>query len=140
MLVGSQQCSLRPRPCSPFAATSRSHPQTAFWGLKTGAATVIRCDTVAPDPGALVTSTEDLEAATLLLKAGARVNAANDYGVTPLSLAARNGNAAMLALLIKGGAEPNLALPSGESPLMTASRTGTVEAMDVLIAHGADVN
>src|SRR3990172_8138887 len=39
---------------------------------------------------------DDLEAAELLMAAGAQVNAANDYGVTPLSLACTNTNAAMV--------------------------------------------
>ena len=38
---------------------------------------------------------DDLEAADLLLSAGANVNAKNDYAVTPLSLAATNGSANM---------------------------------------------
>src|SRR5688500_13472001 len=39
---------------------------------------------------------DDLETAELLIRAGADVNAANDYGVMPLSLACTNGNAAMV--------------------------------------------
>lgn len=38
---------------------------------------------------------DDLETADLLLRAGARVNVANDYGVTPLSLACTNRSAAL---------------------------------------------
>src|SRR4051812_11464719 len=34
----------------------------------------------------------DMEAVELLLAAGAKVNAKNDYGVTPLSLACENAN------------------------------------------------
>ena len=43
----------------------------------------------------------------LLLKAGANANAANRYGMTPLSLAAINGNAAMLEALLAAGADAN---------------------------------
>src|SRR5215471_17700967 len=42
---------------------------------------------------------DDLTTAQLLLRAGAKPNAANRYGVTPISLAAVNGNAAMIAAL-----------------------------------------
>src|SRR6266446_3513209 len=38
----------------------------------------------------------DVDLATLLIRAGANVNAANDLGVTPLSLACGNGSAAMV--------------------------------------------
>ena len=44
---------------------------------------------------------DDLETAELLVRAGANVKAANRYGVTPLSLACTNGNAAMVELLLK---------------------------------------
>src|SRR5580765_1965279 len=50
---------------------------------------------------------DDLEIARLLVRAGANVKAANRYGVTPLSLACTNGNAAMIEMLLKGGADPN---------------------------------
>ena len=42
---------------------------------------------------------DDLETADLLVRAGAHVNAANELGVTPLSLACGNANAAMVARL-----------------------------------------
>jgi uncharacterized protein len=76
----------------------------------------------------------------LLLRSGANAKAANRYGVTPLSLAAINGNPALVDLLIKAGADPNAALPDGETILMTAARTGNSEIVKALIAHGADVN
>ena len=44
---------------------------------------------------------DDLDLSTRLLQAGASVKAANRYGVTPLSLAAVNGNAAIAALLLE---------------------------------------
>jgi uncharacterized protein len=82
---------------------------------------------------------DDLETARLLLEAGATTNAANRYGVTPLSLACTNGNAAMIELLLNAKANPNAALPEGETPLMTATRTGKADALKVLLTHGAQV-
>lgn len=88
----------------------------------------------------VATDLDDLELATLLVRAGANVKAANRYGVTPIYSAAVHGNAAMLRLLLDAGADANAPLPEGETPLMTASRTGKVDAMRVLLTHGADVN
>jgi ankyrin repeat protein len=81
-----------------------------------------------------------VDLADMLLKAGARPDMANDYGVTPLTLAAANGNAPIIVQLIEGGAKPNTALPTGETALMTAAHTGRIEAVRALINHGADVN
>jgi ankyrin repeat protein len=83
---------------------------------------------------------DDLPAATALLKAGADANAANRYGVTPLSLACTNGDGAMVSQLLKAGANPNATLPGGETPLMTAARTGRLGAVQVLLAASADVH
>ena len=44
---------------------------------------------------------DDLETADLLIRAGANASAANREGVTPMQLAAINGNAAMIEKLIK---------------------------------------
>ena len=43
---------------------------------------------------------DDAETAGLLVRAGANVNAANRYGVPPLSLACTNGNADIVKLLL----------------------------------------
>jgi ankyrin repeat protein len=76
----------------------------------------------------------------LLLKAGARAGTANRYGVSPLSLAATNGDAATIETLLAAGADANTASPDGETTLMTAARTGAAAAVKVLLAHGAKVN
>src|SRR5215469_7298679 len=52
---------------------------------------------------------DDRELAEVLLKAGARVNATTDEGITPLLLASVNANSSMLDLLLRAGADPNLA-------------------------------
>src|SRR4029078_3715617 len=72
--------------------------------------------------------------------AGAGAGAQNRYGVTPLHLAAINGNAAMLERLIKAGAEPNMAGADGETPLMTVARGGHVDAAEALLKHGAEID
>ena len=74
-----------------------------------------------------------------MLAAGADAGAANDYGATPVWLAATNGNAAIVAALLDAGAEPNAALESGETVLMAAARTGTPAAIAALLDAGADI-
>jgi ankyrin repeat protein len=83
---------------------------------------------------------DDLETSDLLIRAGADVKAATRYGVTPLSLACANGNAALIETLLKAGADPNTALPEGETALMTVAATGNVAAVKALLTYGADVN
>jgi ankyrin repeat protein len=84
---------------------------------------------------------DDLETADLLIGAGANVNAANDYGVTPLFLACTNASAGMIAKLLKAGANPNASLFwTGETVLMTCARTGSATAVKLLLDGGANVN
>ncbi len=76
----------------------------------------------------------DLDAAQRLLHAGANPDAANRYGVTPLSLAAEDASAPMVQALLQAGAHAT------GSILMTAARTGNAEIVRMLIARGADAN
>ena len=82
---------------------------------------------------------DDVEVADLLIDAGARVNAANDYGVVPLLLAATNGSTAMVARLLSAGADPNAGDENGATPLMFAARTGRIEVAEALLDRGAGV-
>ena len=83
---------------------------------------------------------DDLAAADLLIRSGARANVANELGATPLHLACTNRSAAMIERLLAAGADPNAALLSGETVLMTCARTGAARAVKALVARGADVN
>jgi uncharacterized protein len=83
---------------------------------------------------------DDLTAADLLLRAGARPNVANDLAVTPLHLACTNRSAAMVRRLLTAGANPNATLLRGETVLMECARTGNAEAVAALLKAGARVN
>ncbi len=76
----------------------------------------------------------------MLIRAGAKVNAASRYGMTPIILAAQNGDPVVLAALLKAGANPNSALPEGQTALMTAARTGNVDSIRLLAETGAKVD
>jgi ankyrin len=84
---------------------------------------------------------DDREMTDLLIRGGARVTARTREGVTPLQLAAINGNSTIVDRLIKAGADPNGALtPAGDTALMMAARTGKTDAVRVLVEAGANVN
>jgi ankyrin repeat protein len=75
-----------------------------------------------------------------LIAAGADVNAANEYGSTPLSEAAIVGSAPIIKALLDAGADPKRLSAEGETALMVVARTGNVEAARLLLAAGADIN
>jgi len=84
---------------------------------------------------------DDLNTTNLLIGAGAKLNAANDNGVTPLWLACYNGSGIMVERLLEAGADPNASsLPAGETALLRCAGTGSLDAVKSLLAHGADVN
>jgi uncharacterized protein len=82
----------------------------------------------------------DVKAVEALIKRGADVKAVTRYGVTPIGIAAMNGNVTLLRRLIDAGADPNSATPGGETALMTAARVGNIEAVTLLLDRGANVN
>jgi ankyrin repeat protein len=83
---------------------------------------------------------DDEQMVRLLLRGGASAIAANRYGVTPLALAANNGNAGVIRALLEAGADANTTLAEGETVLMRAARSGSVPAIQALLEHGAQVN
>ena len=83
---------------------------------------------------------DDVETADLLIRAGARLDAFNDYGVAPIALACGHAKTALVGRLLEAGANPNAASTTGETPLMVCARTGNVEGTRALVARSADVN
>jgi uncharacterized protein len=75
-----------------------------------------------------------------LLKAGAKVSLANNYGVTAMELAAEVGNAQILKLLLDAGANVDSPNPEGQTALMAVARTGNMEAAQLLLDRGAKVD
>lgn len=84
---------------------------------------------------------DDLEMAGILIQAGANTNAADRLkAVTPLLIASKAGNTAVIDLLLKSGADANLANSVGTTPLMLAAASGKVDAVKALLDRGAGVN
>lgn len=72
---------------------------------------------------------------------GDELNGKGNYGDSPLTVAARNGNLAIVRLLVAHGAAID-GKPGDEdrTPLMAAADNGHVETVKYLVANGADIN
>jgi len=62
------------------------------------------------------------EEVQLLLKAGAKVSLANNYGVTPMELASEVGNARIIKLLLDAGANADSPNADGQTALLAVAR------------------
>src|SRR5690606_22059451 len=82
----------------------------------------------------------DVAEARRLIEAGADVSVANDYGATPMGLAAEVAHTEILRLLLDAGADADSPNPEGQTALMAVARTGNVEAARLLLERGASVD
>ena len=82
-----------------------------------------------------------IEVVKLLLKAGAKVEAEDYYGDTPLIYASKKGegNIEIVKLLLNAGAEVEAKDSLGRAPLILASKQGHVELVKLLLKSGAEV-
>jgi ankyrin repeat protein len=84
---------------------------------------------------------DDAATVDVLIRAGAKVNATTDSGLTPLWIACNaDAGAPTIRRLLEAGANVNLAPATGETPLMWCARTGALEAVKALLGHGATVD
>src|SRR5207248_10766806 len=74
----------------------------------------------------------DLETATVLLEAGAPVDARAEGGQRPLHSAASNGDRAMAELLLAHGADPGAARDDGKTPRELAREAGHEGVVELL--------
>jgi ankyrin repeat protein len=86
------------------------------------------------------THNRSLQSVRGLIAAGADPNLANQYGISPLLEACRQGNAAIAFALLSARANPSQPGTEGETPLMAASATGNLELAQKLVALGVNVN
>jgi ankyrin repeat protein len=75
-----------------------------------------------------------------LIRAGAAVTVANEYGATPMSEAAVIGNVQVLKALLDAGVDVDWPNPEGQTALMVVARTSNLEAARLLLERGADPN
>ena len=75
-----------------------------------------------------------------LLRAGANLKLANNYGVTAMTLAAEVADTGMLKVLLEAGADADSPNPEGQTALHAVARTGNTEAAQVLLKAGATID
>jgi ankyrin repeat protein len=83
---------------------------------------------------------DNLQAADLLIAAGANPKAITREGVTPLAMATQFGSLPMVERLLKAGADPKQLGPNGETMLMFAARNGNPRLVELFVEAGVDVN
>ena len=78
-------------------------------------------------------------AVSLLCKAKADVNRADQRGITAIYAAAQNGHAKCVRMLVYAKADVNLAMVDGSTPAFVAAHSNMPEALEVLALSKADV-
>ncbi|NWR56502.1 ASB3 protein, partial [Bucorvus abyssinicus] len=76
----------------------------------------------------------------VLLENGASKECKDDFGITPLFVAAQYGKLESLSLLISHGAEVNCQAKDRATPLLIAAQEGHTECVKLLLSKGADPN
>ena len=83
---------------------------------------------------------QDLSKVVALLKQGANPDSRNDYGATPMTVAAEHGNFPIMKALVRAGGDIESANSEGETLLMAVARTGRADTARLLLDKGAKVN
>ncbi|XP_036190480.1 ankyrin repeat and SOCS box protein 3 isoform X7 [Myotis myotis] len=83
---------------------------------------------------------ENTEIIKLLLKRGASKECQDDFGITPLFVAAQYGKLGSLSILISSGANVNCQALDKATPLFIAAQEGHTECVELLLSSGADPN
>ncbi|KFP47286.1 Ankyrin repeat and SOCS box protein 3 [Cathartes aura] len=76
----------------------------------------------------------------ILLEKGASKECKDDFGITPLFVAAQYGKLESLRLLVSHGADINCQAKDRATPLLIAAQEGHLECVELLLSKGADPN
>ncbi|KAM6207572.1 ankyrin repeat and SOCS box protein 3 isoform 3-T3 [Sarcoramphus papa] len=76
----------------------------------------------------------------ILLEKGASKECKDDFGITPLFVAAQYGKLESLRLLVSHGADVNCQAKDRATPLLIAAQEGHLECVELLLSKGADPN
>ena len=83
---------------------------------------------------------QDVDKVGTLIRAGADVNAANNYGANAMQLAAEVAHVELLDMLLDAGADVDSPNPEGQTALMLVARTGNLDAARLLVRKGATID
>ena len=122
------------------AQTAKAKPSVVSGVSRTSKEDVNRRNADGSTPLQWAVYNGDVTAARRLLRAGANVALANNYGATAMSLAAEVANTEMLKVLLEAGANADSPNADGQTALMAVARTGNVAAAQFLLEHGATVD
>jgi ankyrin repeat protein len=112
----------------------------------------LRLDAIAANPPPPAGSLSSLDLVKRLLARGAKINARNRDGLTPLMAATNPPDTAFIRLLLASGADPTIPAPNGTTALAAAAGVGlayplpeenkepALEAVRLLLESGLDVN
>lgn len=83
----------------------------------------------------------DVESVSRSIEGGEKIDAFNEYGMTPLQLACFYGKTEVVRFLVAKGADVNLPTSGtiSKRPIHVAAQVGNLEIMKVLASHGADL-
>jgi len=90
-------------------------------------------------PSNLTSYEVKMEIADMLIKHGADVNIANDYGWTPLLFTTKNTNFNLTFLLLRNGAYINVQNVVGYTPLMYACKNNDITVVKLLLTLANDI-
>ncbi|KAJ1266224.1 hypothetical protein BS78_08G134900 [Paspalum vaginatum] len=76
----------------------------------------------------------------LVEQSGLDVNGTNDYGFTPMALAAAEGKVSILVYLLDHGGDPAVPDAAGSTPRHCEAEHGHCEAVRLLLSKGVDVD
>lgn len=96
--------------------------------------------TTTPLIHAVSNAKQQKELVATLLKNGANVNTANDYGWTPIMEAVIKDDFETLEVLISYGADVNVTTSQGWTPLMWAIKRSNLDIVKYLLNNNADIN
>lgn len=101
---------------------------------------IVNARDVSTGQGALhiVTQRRDVTWLSYLVGHGAKVNQADDHGLTPLQLAVNLGWREGAEFLVENGAQTDVANDAGETPLISAVHRHDLQLMKVLLQAGAN--